>query len=55
MLKRIFEAFFVPIGTAGIIWQIIGNDLPINQAIILTGGCCGVMNLILLWIRELDS
>lgn len=52
MLKKIFEAFFAPIGTAAIIWQIFGNDLPTNQAVMLTGAVCGIVNLLDLWLRE---
>lgn len=52
MLKKIFEAFFAPIGTATIVWQIFGNDLPTNQAVMLTGAVCGIVNLLCLWMSE---
>ena len=52
MLKKIFEAFFAPIGTAAIVWQIFGNDLPTNQAVMLTGAVCGIVNLLYLWVSE---
>ena len=54
MLKKIFDAFCAPIGTAALVWQIVGNDLPVNQAIMLTGAVCGIVNLMLLWMNEVD-
>ena len=34
--------FFMMVGIAGLLYQIVGNTLPVNKAMLLVGACCGI-------------
>ena len=42
---KIWLAAFIPIASASLVYQIIGNTLPVNESIMITGIVCGIVNV----------